>query len=73
MRTIVDLPQDQIDALAGLSERFSLSRAELLRRAVAEYLNRHVLKEDDAAFGLWKQRSEDGLVYQDQLRDEWCN
>jgi len=25
----------------------------------------------DAAFGLWKDRHQDGLAYQEALRDEW--
>lgn len=71
MRTIVDLPDNQIDALSVLGKKAKLSRAELLRRAVAEYLRRHQPEQNDASFGLWKERGEDALALQNQLRSEW--
>lgn len=70
MRTIVELPEQQIEALKLLSQREGLSRAELMRRAVAEYLSRHQ-GEDGSAFGLWRQRGVDGLTYQKNQRREW--
>ncbi|WP_200807042.1 ribbon-helix-helix protein, CopG family [Thiothrix eikelboomii] len=48
-----------------------VSRAELIRRAIAEYLQRYASPIEDKAFGLWAQRGEDGLVYQERLRGEW--
>lgn len=71
MRTIVDLPGNQIDALKALGKRFNLSRAELVRRAVADYVARKQPAADDTAFGLWKDRAEDGLRYQERRRSEW--
>ena len=71
MRTIVDLPQDNVDALKALSQHTRLSRAELVRRAVADYLNRHWTPREDTAFGIWKHRKIDGLEYQENLRSEW--
>ena len=71
MRTIVELPDNQIDALSTLCQQTSFSRAELIRRAVAEYLLRHGPEDGDFAFGLWKNRSEDGLDYQNRIRKEW--
>jgi len=41
-----------------------------VRRAVADYLRQHK-PDEDAAFGIWKGRGEDGLAYQDAMRDEW--
>ena len=38
MRTIVDLPDDQIEALKKMSECVHLSRAELMRRAEDDVL-----------------------------------
>lgn len=70
MRTIIDLPDQNIQALDALCGREHISRAEAVRRAVADYLARH--KDDgDAAFGLWQGRGQDGLMYQNGLRDEW--
>ena len=71
MRTIVELPDQQIEALKAISEREGLSRAELIRRAVAEYLAHHQRETDEAAFGLWKKHDRDGLKYQQQMREEW--
>lgn len=71
MRTIIDIPEQQIEALKAIGEREGLSRAELMRRAVAEYLARHHGPADDAAFGLWQKRGEDGLRYQARVREEW--
>lgn len=70
MRTIVDIPQADIQRLARLCKKAGISRAEAIRRAVSEYLK----KEDapgDEAFGLWKDRKVDGLGYQRKLRKEW--
>jgi metal-responsive CopG/Arc/MetJ family transcriptional regulator len=71
MRTIVELPDQQIEALKAMSEQQGLSRAELMRRAVAEYLAHHQKKSAEGAFGLWKNRGKDGVEYQQHLRQEW--
>ena len=71
MRTIVDLPDEQIRALKRMSESEHSSRAELVRRAIDEYLARHLPEQGDDAFGLWRQRKVDGLTYQKRARDEW--
>ena len=71
MRTIVELPEQQIEALKAMSEQEGLSRAELMRRAVAEYLTHHQGEAGKSAFGLWQERGLDGLSQQQQLRQEW--
>jgi metal-responsive CopG/Arc/MetJ family transcriptional regulator len=72
MRTIVELPDNQIDHLKTLGKRLGLPRTELVRRAVADYLARHPTEPKDAAFGLWKERSlPDGLAWQQRMRTEW--
>ncbi|MCP4407967.1 MAG: ribbon-helix-helix protein, CopG family [Gammaproteobacteria bacterium] len=71
MRTIVDLPEEQIKILATIGKQSRLSRAEMVRRAVAEYIARYNPEQGDEAFGLWKDRAEDGLSYQSRLRAEW--
>lgn len=69
MRAIVDLPDDQIQRLAALCRREGISRAEAVRRAVAEYLNARSVNED--AYGLWRSREIDGVEYERRLRREW--
>ena len=71
MRTIVELPDEQIEALKQLSNDTQLSRAELMRRAVKEYLARHRPQPAEQAFGLWKTQRKDALGVQEQLRSEW--
>ena len=71
MRTIVDLPDRQIEGLKRISNTSHSSRAELVRRAIDEYLARHLPAQDDGAFGLWKKRKTDGVTYQNRARNEW--
>ena len=71
VRTIVDLPEEQIRVLKQLSEQSRLSRAELMRRAIAEYLQHHHSDHTEDAFGIWRGQARDGLDYQCTLRDEW--
>jgi hypothetical protein len=71
MRTIIDLKEQQVDALKELSIKTRLSRAELIRRAVNEYLVKMKPQDHKDAFGLWKNKAPDGLVYQEALRREW--
>jgi metal-responsive CopG/Arc/MetJ family transcriptional regulator len=72
MRTIVDLPDEQIKALKQICESTQLSRAELVRRAIAEYLVHHRCQAEDHAFGLWKRHKKEALRYQEELRAEWA-
>jgi hypothetical protein len=72
MRTIVDLPDRQLEALDGICRRESISRAEAIRRAVDLLVHDRAAGAAEAAFGLWRGRQAiDGLQYQDQLRREW--
>ena len=72
MRTLVDIPDEQIDDLAIICEAKKVSRAELIRQAISFYIGTNKLVPADA-FGLWqtKQPTMDGLAYQEQARAEW--
>ena len=70
MRTLVDLPERELEQLTALSRSRKTSRAELIRQAVAGYLAQNKAGVEDS-FGLWKDRGVDGLAYQESLRDEW--
>ncbi len=72
MRTLVDIPERQIEELIRISKAEKVSRAEIIRQAVATFIE---MKKPDTveAFGLWKEyeAEADGLTYQEQLRSEW--
>ena len=70
MRTIIDLPADQLDALDDVCRRDRISRAEAIRRAVALLLRQRG-GAPEQAFGLWSDRRVDGLTYERSLREEW--
>ena len=74
MRTIIELPEEQIRELSEITRRERISRAEAIRRAIAAYLHSQASRSEAAekAFGSWKgRRRGDGLRYEDRLRDEW--
>jgi hypothetical protein len=73
MRTIVDLPEEQLSSLARICSRDGISRAEAIRRAVTLYAKREQSTERavSAAFGLWRGRHPDALAYESDLRSEW--
>lgn len=71
MRTIVELPAEQVESLDEWCRQEGVSRAEAVRRAVTEHLRQHHTGGSKRAFGLWKDVAEDGLAYQERLRSEW--
>jgi len=71
MRTIVELPEDQLAALRDLCVRENASRAEIIRRAVGHYLQSNQADRGGRAFGLWKKKKLNALEYEARLREEW--
>ncbi len=71
MRTLVDIPDQQIRALAELCEQSNRPRAAIIRAAIAEYLANHRPAGTGDAFGLWGPAAADGLKYQKKARAEW--
>lgn len=71
-RTLVGLPDKALEDLDALSDIQHVSRAELIRRAVALYLEKiRPADKADEAFALWETKKIDGLAYQTRLREEW--
>ena len=72
MRTIIELPNEQVQTLDAVCKREGISRAEAIRRAVTLYNQRHIA-DARPAFGLWRDRRgvSDGLAYQRRARREW--
>lgn len=72
VRTIIDVPDEVIRSLDTISAAENRSRASVVREALAEYLTRKRAPASDEAFGLWKGKdAKDGLMFQQDLRDEW--
>jgi metal-responsive CopG/Arc/MetJ family transcriptional regulator len=70
MRTIIDIPDEQLAPLTAFCNREAISRSEAVRQAIALFLDRHVGRAD-SAFGIWKGRGVEGVEYQRSLRREW--
>ncbi len=71
MRTLVDLPEADLQLLNQLSKAGEVSRAELIRQAVSKFLEPHKAVGLRDAFGLWADMEEDSLAYQERMRSEW--
>jgi Arc/MetJ-type ribon-helix-helix transcriptional regulator len=71
MRTIIELPNEQLDELDALCEREGISRAEAVRRSVQQYLHTNRAAHAHKAFGIWRGRAVEGLAYEAALRREW--
>lgn len=70
MRTIIEIPEEDIKKLDVLCHTFRISRAEAIRRAVNQYLVENRPDMEDA-FGIWKKRKIDSLRYEKGIRKEW--
>ena len=71
MRTLIDIPEEDLKLLSQVAKKLSVSRAEFVRQAVATSLAPHRQKMNHAAFGSWPEFSEDGVAYQERMRAEW--
>lgn len=71
MRVLVDIPKPDLELVDEVADKLTISRAEFVRRAIADSLTPYRHKIDHAAFGLWSGMEEDGLAYQRRLRSEW--
>jgi hypothetical protein len=70
MRFLADIPDSDVEWLDTLAAEQGVSRAELVRRAVAAYRADASGDAIDNAFGIWRDRVDigDGLKYQRRLR-----
>lgn len=71
MRTLVDIGDKEIEALDKLATEEKVSRAALIRRAIADLLQKRTETDVADAFNLWGADTKDGLALQDELRQEW--
>jgi metal-responsive CopG/Arc/MetJ family transcriptional regulator len=73
MRTIVDLPDEQLGALARLCEKQKISRAEAVRRAVDRLIKESKADQKDVGFGIWKHKNMESRKFVEKLRNEWSH
>ena len=72
-RILLDLSDEVIKRLDILKQQRNLPRAELLREAVEQYLEKQSQAEFtiSGALGIWQECEEDGVEYERKLREEW--
>lgn len=71
MRTIIDIPDQLVESLDRVGKTHQKSRAALVREAITDFLREKSIPQAEAAFGLWKERNQNGVAYQNDLRQEW--
>lgn len=71
MRTIIDIPHQELEVLTLICKQEKISRAEVIRRAIKKFVTDKMSAKRDDAFGLWKSQKIDALDYVDKLRNEW--
>ena len=69
MRALVDVPDDLIKDLEYISISNKVSRAEIIRRALRDFVGNN--KQTSDGFAIWKNSQVDGLALQEKLREEW--
>lgn len=72
MKILIDVPKETVNQLQALAKRRRTSRAEVVRQAVARYVEMHQISvEEDSVFGIWKGKRQDSLAMEDKIRSEW--
>ncbi len=71
MRTIVDLPDEQVRGLDLWCQREKISRTEAVRRAVRAALSTQNSSPRADAFGAWADKKVNSRKYVESLRAEW--
>lgn len=71
MRTLIDIPENDLKLMSEVARKLEISRSEFVRRAVHSSLAPYRGKMNHEAFGAWTALDEDGLAYQERMRSEW--
>jgi len=74
MRTIITISEEDKKWLDSYSRTHKLSRAEVVRNALKEYIQHHqkdsYQKAIEKVFGIWNGRNGDALEYVSKLRQD---
>jgi len=71
VRTLIDIPDKDFTLLKAIVKKLEISRAEFVRRAIVTALAPYRKTMSHESFGLWASHPEDGLEYQERMREEW--
>lgn len=72
-KILLEIEDSKLNSLDLIVAKNNWTRSQAIRYAI-EYLLEKEKKDSDIsekAFGLWSNKSIDGLEYQKKLRDEW--
>jgi len=68
MRTLVDIPESDLNEIKKITK----NRSEFVRKAIRLSLDAHRVPEDiNQFFGMFAGEIEDGMAFQDRMRNEW--
>ena len=70
MRTLVEIPDDQIQVLDTICKSERISRAEAIRSAISIFITKKANIEFDRAIGSWKDVEIDSVELQRSLRED---
>ena len=70
-RIVIDLPEEDLRQLDNLKAIRHVPRAEIIRQALAGYLENNRVAGNHQSFGLWANHKVDGVDYENQIREEW--
>jgi predicted transcriptional regulator len=73
MRTLVDIPDDDIERLDALAQKGRRSRAAEIREAIRQYLRKSASNDwIERGRGYWKDREDigDAVEYQRAMRED---
>jgi metal-responsive CopG/Arc/MetJ family transcriptional regulator len=71
MRTIIDLPEEQVRGLELWCRRDRISRTEAVRRAIRAALSTQNSSPRADAFGAWAGKKINSRDYVESVRAEW--
>jgi predicted transcriptional regulator len=71
MEILVDISDEDLKALDEVAARIKVSRGALLSNAVSQFVSQASRGARSEAFGLWRNRTIDGLACQNEIRCEW--
>ncbi|TRW16698.1 ribbon-helix-helix domain-containing protein [Glacieibacterium frigidum] len=74
MRTIIDIPDEQLRRVDTIARRRNWSRAATVRKALEQFVESQPDDFDavlDKAIAAWSHIEIDGLEWQQRLRAEW--